>query len=631
VARWFPIPALPRTKVQMEGKRNWQVILVVAFLVLAVLALLPTFARYTDKDGKQQSHLPAAYTRVFDKTINYGLDLEGGLELRYTVDYKKAIEDNLFRVRDGLGDRLATEYAKKAKKGDFATLSEADRKALLERFKISREPGSFNKLRVEFTDAADKALLDENLLNTLDPSFKTSDGGPKATLVFMPDKAVFALRDKIVDQTLEVIRKRIDAFGLVEPDVRKSGDTEIDLQLPGLSQGQMSMIRERIGQAAQLTFRMVRQDAKVFEGQAAELDAFKKANPDKAKTLALVPDSRGAYLKADKKSELERFVREAKVPEDVMIGFEQVEDKDPRNGQVTATYWRTHNLTAKTELTGDNLTRAQVGYGQKNEPVVNLEFDSRGAKTFADLTEKNVGNLMAILLDDDVNSAPQIREAIRGGHAQITLGRGTNANNMRAEADSLVAVLNNGAYKAPVIKVHDIEVGPSLGKDAVNSGLTSMMVGVLLVVVFMALYYRQGGLIANVALVFNLMLQLACLVWFNAALTLPGMAGLTLTTAMAVDANILIFERIREELRLGKTVSLALAEGYDHAFWTIFDSHITAAIAGGVLMNYSSGPIYGFAVTLLIGIGTSMFTSIVGTRVIYDYLLSRGKLRELSV
>ena len=158
-----------------------------------------------------------------------------------------------------------------------------------------------------------------------------------------------------------------------------------------------------------------------------------------------------------------------------------------------------------------------------------------------------------------------------------------------------------------------------------------MLVGVLAVVAFMVFYYRQGGIIADVALLLNLILQLACLVSFNAALTLPGMAGLTLTTAMAVDANILIFERVREELRTGKSTRNALDLGYGRAFWTIFDSHITAGMAGAVLMMYSSGPIYGFAVTLLIGIGTSMFTSIVATRLIYDWLISKGKLGELSV
>ena len=601
----------------MDKKFNLKAWFTIGLAVLSVLMLLPTFV----------AGLPSFYTDFFDKRLSYGLDLKGGLELRYTVDYKKAISDNTFRLRDGLSERLADAHAK-AKGKDRATFSEAEKAETQKRFTIART--AFNALSVKFTDAADKKLLDTALVETLDARFQLRSVNDNEVALFMSDKDVTALRNEIVDQTLSVIRKRVDAFGLVEPDVRRAGEAEIDLQLPGLSERQMRMVRERVGQAAQLTFRMVLPEAKVFDDKAAAVDEFKKANAD-IKTLTLVPDSRGAYLRADKKSELLRFVKTATVAEEVLIGYELDENKDPITGESKDKFWRTYNLTAKTELTGDNLTRAAIGYGDKGETVVNLEFDGRGAKVFADLTEKNVGNLMAILLDDDVTSAPQIREKIGGGRAQITLGRGANQNVQMDDARSLVTVLNNGAYKAPVIKVHDIEVGPSLGKDAVNSGLVSMFVGVFLVISFMLVYYRQGGAIADIALLFNLLLQCACLVMFNAALTLPGMAGLALTTAMAVDANILIFERIREELRLGRSVRNALDLGYGRAFWTIFDSHITAGMAGAVLMVYSTGPIYGFAVTLLIGIATSMFTSIVGTRLIYDYLLDNGKLKTLSV
>ena len=199
------------------------------------------------------------------------------------------------------------------------------------------------------------------------------------------------------------------------------------------------------------------------------------------------------------------------------------------------------------------------------------------------------------------------------------------------EARALVTVLNNGAYKAPVVKVHDIAVGPSLGADAVKSGMFSIILGFALAFAFMLLYYRQAGVIANIALLFNLVLVLAALVSFNAALTLPGMAGIVLTVGMALDANVLIFERIREEVRAGRSVRNALDLGYGKAFWTIFDAQITTAIAGFVLMQYATGPIYGFAVTLLVGIGCSMFTAIFVTRVIYNWMLDHGRLEELSI
>jgi preprotein translocase subunit SecD len=601
----------------MESKRNWKAWWTFGLLGLSLLTLLPTFVP-----------MPSWYTSVFDKQLSFGLDLKGGLELRYTVDYKKAISDNTYRLRDGVHDRLSEAYAKSQKK-DWATLGDAEKTAIRDRFALSRT--AYNQMKVEFKVAADKALLDRDMVDTVDRRFELRDAGEKEKSLFMPEKAVGELKSDIVTQTLDVIRKRVDAFGLVEPDVRRSGDANIDVQLPGLSERQMKMVRERIGQAAQLTFRMVRQDVRPFDGKQADIDSFKTANPDKSPSLKLMNEATGDFLQADKKSELLAFIKTVTIPEDVMIGFEFVDTKDENTGVSAGSYWRTRTLQGKADLTGDNLTRAGITYDQTGKPVVSLEFDSRGGAVFADLTEKNVGNLMAILLDDDINSAPQIRERISGGRAQITLGRGGAPQVMMEEAKSLVTVLNNGAYKAPVIKVHDIEVGPSLGADAVNGGLMAMGVGVLLVLGFMVVYYRQGGLIANFGLVVNLVLQLACLVAFNAALTLPGMAGLTLTVGMAVDANILIFERIREEQRLGRSVRGALEQGYGRTFWTIFDSHITSGMAGAVLMMYSSGPIYGFAVTLLIGIATSMFTSIVVTRMVYDWLLSRGKLQELEV
>jgi preprotein translocase subunit SecD len=612
----------------MENKRNWKAYWTFGLLALAIMQLLPTFARYKDASGIEKSYLPDAYTAIFDRTLSYGLDLKGGLELRYTVDYKKAISDNTGRLLDSLQDRLGDAYAKTQKK-DWATLGETEKKSVLDRFELKRE--RFNKIVVKFKNPADKALLDGEMVNTVDREFRLASEGADVVSLTMPDKHIIELKDKIVSQTLDVIRKRVDAFGLVEPDVRASGDADIDLQLPGLTGPQMSRIREHIGQAAQLTFRMVKPEAKVFDDKAAAVDEWKKGHAEEAKTLTLVPDGRGAYLKADHKSEILRFIKDLPLPPGVMIGYELVENRE-MNGKVGTTFWRTYAVEDRAELSGDNLTRANIGYAQqgRQEPVVHLEFNARGASILGEVSEKNVNNQMAIMLDDDVASAPQIKEKL-GARVQITLGRGTGPNQMMEEAKALVTVLNNGAYKAPVIKVHDIEVGPSLGADAVKGGLVSMLVGVLLVVIFMVVYYRQGGMIANAALMLNLILQLACLVWFNAALTLPGMAGLTLTTAMAVDANILIFERIREELRAGRGVRNALDLGYGRAFWTIFDSHITAGMAGGVLMVYSSGPIYGFAVTLLIGIATSMFTSIVATRLVYDWMIQRGKIEQLSV
>lgn len=601
----------------MEKKTNWKAWLTIALAVVAVLQILPSLAP-----------MPEAYTAIFDNQLNLGLDLKGGLELKYTVDFKRAIGDNANKLRDALRERLVDAAAKKAGK-DPQAMTQAERDEIAKRFTITRT--AYNAIEVAFAQADEAALLDSDLVATIDQRFELRTDGDKASL-FLPDKAIVELKDEIVSQTLDVVRKRVDAFGLVEPDVRRSGDADIDVQLPGLNERQMSVVREKIGQAAQLTFRMLVPEAKVFASSKAAVDAYKAENADKAKTLDWGQDSRGAYLRSAKKSEIMGFVKTVSVPDNVMIGYELVEEKDPISGEVRDRYYRTYDLQGVAPLSGDNLTRAAVGYGDKGEPVVNLEFDSRGARIFGDLTEKNVGNLMAIMLDGDVSSAPRINERIGGGRAQITLGGARSVQAQMEEARALVTVLNNGAYKAPVIKVHDVEVGPSLGRDAVNSGMISIVLGFVIAALFMVWYYRQGGVIANIALVFNLILVLAALVAFNAALTLPGMAGIVLTVGMALDANVLIFERVREEIRNGRSVRNALDLGYGKAFWTIFDAQITTAIAGFVLMQYATGPIYGFAVTLLIGIGCSMFTSIFVTRMIYNYLLDNGKIgTELSL
>ena len=601
----------------MEKKTNWKAWLTIALAVVAVLQILPSLAP-----------MPEAYTAIFDNQLNLGLDLKGGLELKYTVDYKRAIGDNANKLRDALRERLVDAAAKKAGK-DPQAMTQAERDEIGKRFTITSS--AYNAIEIAFAQADEAALLDSDMVATIDQRFELRTDGDKASL-FLPDKSILALKDEIVSQTLDVVRKRVDAFGLVEPDVRRSGDADIDVQLPGLNERQMSVVREKIGQAAQLTFRMLVPEAKVFAASKGAVDAYKAENADKAKTLDWAQDSRGAYLRSAKKSEIMGFVKTMTVPDNIMIGYELVEEKDPLSSEIRDRYYRTYDLQGVAPLSGDNLTRAAVGYGDKGEPVVNLEFDSRGARIFGDLTEKNVGNLMAIMLDGDVSSAPRINERIGGGRAQITLGGARSVQQQMEEARALVTVLNNGAYKAPVIKVHDVEVGPSLGRDAVNSGMISIVLGFVIAALFMIWYYRQGGVIANIALLFNLILVLASLVAFNAALTLPGMAGIVLTVGMALDANVLIFERVREEIRNGRSVRNALDLGYGKAFWTIFDAQITTAIAGFVLMQYATGPIYGFAVTLLIGIGCSMFTSIFVTRLIYNYLLDNGKIgTELSL
>jgi preprotein translocase subunit SecD len=296
-------------------------------------------------------------------------------------------------------------------------------------------------------------------------------------------------------------------------------------------------------------------------------------------------------------------------------------------------FLRTYLLTAKAGITGDYLVDARVNQNPDlpSDYHVSMTFDQKGARLFENLTEKNKKRNMAIVLDDVVSSAPQIQDRIAGGSAMITLGSSGDSRKKFQEATDLSLVLKAGALPAPVEIREKRQVGKTLGAESVDSGKMAIIVGVLLVLIFMTFYYRGSGLIANIALVLNIFFVLAVLAMFEATLTLPGMAGIVLTIGMAVDANVIIFERIVEELRIGKTPRAAIDSGYGKAFSTIMDANITTLIAGVVLMQYGSGPVRGFAVTLIIGIICSVFTAIVVTRLVFDFISSRRRLETLSI
>jgi preprotein translocase subunit SecD len=277
-------------------------------------------------------------------------------------------------------------------------------------------------------------------------------------------------------------------------------------------------------------------------------------------------------------------------------------------------------------MTGDVVTDARVRPGElPNSRIVSLDLNARGARIFEEVTGANVHRRLAIILDDTVYSAPVIQERIGGGRAIIS-GSFTSE-----EARDLAIVLRTGALPAPVTIAEERTVGPSLGRDSIRQGILSFIVGGSLVVVFMVVYYKFAGFLADLALIFNVVFLLAALAALGATLTLPGIAGIVLTLGMAVDANVLINERIREELRLGKTARAAIEAGYERALPAILDSNITTFLSGIILFQFGSGPIKGFAVTLCIGLVSSVFTAVVGTRVVYDHLLSRRLMQKVSV
>lgn len=407
---------------------------------------------------------------------------------------------------------------------------------------------------------------------TVSPPQVLNDDRVKYSLAFSSEYKKY-LSNLALDQAVKTIRNRIDQFGVAEPDIRKQQDNRIQVQLPGLNDPERAI--QIIGKTAHLEFKMVRDDvdpANVARG--------------------IVPP--GTEIREMQ----ERGASGASIP--VVVNREAV-------------------------MTGENIVDARASFDQFNQPYVIMTFNDRGARMFELVTGENKGKRMAIVLDGKVYSAPVIQEKIRGGRASIT-GRFSDA-----EAHDLALVLRAGALPAPVHILEERSVGPSLGQQSIDQGVTAALAGGVLVVIFMVVYYGFAGLVANVALSFTLVLILAGLAGFGATLTLPGIAGIILTLGMAVDANVLIFERIREELRKGLTPRAAIQEGYSRATLTIVDANITTIIAAVILYQFGTGPIRGFAVTLSLGILASMFTAIFVSRVLMDIWSLKRQGRKLSI
>jgi len=324
-----------------------------------------------------------------------------------------------------------------------------------------------------------------------------------------------------------------------------------------------------------------------------------------------------------KSDEEEAFLNQwkNKIPEGDEVVFQKIVNKETKE-----VYKRPYIVKKDVLLTGDLLAEAHVSIDQRfNEPYVSLRFNDAGAKIFEEITSKYVKKRLAIILDGNLYSAPVIQEKIEGGNAQIS------GNFTLEEAKDLAIVLRAGALPAPVNLIQNITVGPTLGRDSIEAGKTAVIIAAVFVALFMIVYYRLSGVIADFALILNIILLIGALAALNATLTLPGIAGIALAVGMAVDSNVLMFERIREELRLGKTPKAAIESGYKKAFWTIFDSHVTTLITAAVLFHFGSGPIKGFAVTLSLGVAINLFTALIGTKTVFDLIYIGKERRRLSI
>ncbi len=388
-------------------------------------------------------------------------------------------------------------------------------------------------------------------------------GGMQLVLQVDMEKVPAEAREDVTDRVAEIVRNRIDEFGVLEPVISKQGKDQVVVQLPGVTDRERA--KEIVAKTAHLEFKIVSDDARLIE---------------RAET--------------------------GEIPK----GYEYKESKEGMGGELL--------LSKEASLTGEYLTNASVDFDQYGQAVVSLQFDKQGAGIFDEITFQNIGRQLAIVLDGKVHSAPVIRDRIPNGQAQIS------GNFTTEEASDLALVLRAGSLPAPVRIIEERTVGASLGQDSIESGIKAALVGILFVFLFMPLYYLLAGLVVDVGLIIYAVVMLGALCAFNATLTLPGIAGFILSIGMAVDANVLIFERIREEMQSGKTPRAAVSAGYHRAFSAILDSNVTTLVTSAILFIFGTGPVQGFAVTLSIGIIASMFSALLVTRAIFDWLLSRN-------
>jgi preprotein translocase subunit SecD len=518
---------------------RWKVILILAVCALGILYALPN-ALPANTVSWLQANAPAL---VPSQTINLGLDLRGGSHLLLEVATDTVIEERL----QGLVDQTRSEL--RTSKFGYTDLGLVN-----------------GAVHFKLTDPTQIEKAKESIRG-MDHDLEVSAAGGDFTL-HLSEAKIKERRQSAMEQSIEIVRRRIDETGTREPSIQRQGDNRILVQLPGVNDPER--IKNLLGQTAKLTFRLVEESVNPMEAQAGRLPPG---------TELLPSAEQGGFPLAIQKR--------------IMV-------------------------------TGDTLIDAQPSF-QNGEPVVSFKFDSVGARRFGEATRQNTGHRFAIVLDNKIISAPVIREPIMGGSGQIS-GRFTTQS-----AQDLALLLRAGALPAPIKILEERTVGPGLGADSIKAGATASLVGLALVVAFFIMSYGLFGVFATIALLFNIALMFGILSVLQATLTLPGIAGIVLTIATALDANILVFERMREEQRMGRSPISSIDAGYSRALSAIIDANMTTLIAAGLLFIFGSGPVKGFAVTLIIGILTSIFSAIMVTRLIVVWWLRATKPKVIPI
>lgn len=524
------------------------------------------------------------------KKLNYGLDIQGGLHLVMGVDVAGVVSEGGQR----LSKSLMSEFAR-------------EKIGVTEVKPLNNEQHEF-----EITvNPADRARVHEYLGNRYTTVLQKM-GETESKLIYRYyDAYLIDYKSKVIQQAIETIRNRIDEFGVAEPSISQQGESRILVQLPGMADAEK---------------------AKQLINTTAKLDFMVVANNPPANLQQMIEDAEKAgNYNIDNLKYSEYVTRlnkdlAGKLPEKTVVLFEKAENAPTLEaGRIPVL------LQTDTNLGGDALTDAFVTFDQYGVPEVALRFNAAGAVLFKELTTVNTGRQMAIVLDKVVKTAPRINTPIGNGEAVITLGSGRDRNQSMEEAKMISTTLRAGALPAALEQLEERRVGPSLGADSVQKAVMGSYLGAFIIFCFMIFRYRAMGVISDISLALNVFSIVSLLTWLGATLTLPGIAGIALTVGFAVDANVLINERMRDELAKGNSLTVAVKEGYNRAMSAILDSNATVAAVAWVLLYFGTGPVRGFAVTLLIGIVTTLFANVFVSKVLVDTLVHRFGMKKISI
>lgn len=586
----------------MKGLRL-RIFLVISSVVLGLYFLVPSILKFgfQEQISRQRKADAPWYHRVLpSEVLKLGLDLRGGIHIVLGIDFHDVYRDDILRFRHELEALIKEEH--------------------LEGVTLETTPS--NQVIIRFPNDKTWEKVDGIIAKRFGGDIDFDNQTANQATVRMSALREEYVKGRAIEQSLETLRNRIDEFGIAEPIIQRHGEEKILVQFPGVQE--IGRLKDIISRTAKLTFQIVRSGPERTDGPPpmSQLDKWiEEFVKEKKLTLSETAPITN-HMRA-----LNEFLT-GKIPAETEVLFSRHTDINTRE-----TTYTPYLLDKDPIVSGDELDDAYYAYSQEtNLPEVRFRLNASGAIRFDKGTGDNVGGYMAIVLDGNVHSAPRINSRIPGGSAVIQMGgEGRSTQEILNDAKDTALVLRSGALPAKLQFLEERTIGPSLGADSIRAGVYSLGLGLALVVAFMLIYYRGSGMLAVVALVLNALFILSALAAFEGTLTLPGLAGITLTLGMAVDANVLIFEHIREEILAGKNPSMAIAEGYRRAFSAILDSNVTTIVAALVLLSFGYGPIRGFAVTLIIGLICSMYTAVYVTRVIADLtVVSKGK-KTLSI